>query len=51
MRGVSEYHYYEFVVIDRPLDEGQLGEVRAVDPGAHHADELREHLRVGQLPR
>jgi hypothetical protein len=32
---VSEYQYYEFVAIDRPLDERQLGEVRALSTRAH----------------
>lgn len=32
---MSEYQYYEFVAIDRPLDERQLGEVRALSTRAH----------------
>jgi hypothetical protein len=32
---VSEYQYYEFVAIDRPLDERQLDEVRALSTRAH----------------
>jgi hypothetical protein len=32
---VSEYQYYEFVAIDRPLDERQLDEVRGLSTRAH----------------
>ena len=32
---MSEYQYYEFVAIDRPLDERQLGEVRGLSTRAH----------------
>ncbi|QYN37774.1 hypothetical protein K1T35_11335 [Pseudonocardia sp. DSM 110487] len=32
---MSEYQYYEFVAIDRPLDERQLDEVRALSTRAH----------------
>jgi hypothetical protein len=31
---VSEYQYYEFVAIDRPLSARQLGEVRALSTRA-----------------
>ena len=31
---MSEYQYYEFVAIDRPLSAGQLGEVRALSTRA-----------------
>jgi hypothetical protein len=30
----GEYQYYEFVAIDRPLDERQLGEVRGLSTRA-----------------
>jgi hypothetical protein len=32
---VSEYQYYEFVAVDRPLDDRQLGEVRGLSTRAH----------------
>lgn len=32
---VSEYQYYEFAAVDRPLDERQLAEVRALSTRAH----------------
>lgn len=32
---MSEYQYYEFVAIDRPLDERQLDQVRALSTRAH----------------
>jgi hypothetical protein len=32
---LSEYQYYEFVAIDRPLNERELGEVRALSTRAH----------------
>jgi hypothetical protein len=31
---VSEYQYYEFLAVDRPLDERQLGELRALSTRA-----------------
>jgi hypothetical protein len=32
---VSEYQYYEFLAIDRPLDERELAQVRALSTRAH----------------
>lgn len=32
---MSEYQYYEFVAIDRPLDERQLDQIRALSTRAH----------------
>jgi hypothetical protein len=32
---VSEYRYYEFLAVDRPLDAGQLDELRALSTRAH----------------
>ncbi|MEV0299408.1 hypothetical protein [Nocardia sp. NPDC050710] len=32
---MSEYQYYEFVAIDRPLDDRELAEVRAMSTRAH----------------
>jgi hypothetical protein len=32
---VSEYQYYEFMVVDRPLTEGEMGELRGIST---HAD-------------
>ncbi|WP_046776157.1 hypothetical protein [Streptomyces yangpuensis] len=32
---MSEYQYYEFLAIDRPLDEGELAQVRALSTRAH----------------
>ncbi len=32
---MSEYQYYEFMAIDRPLDERQLSKVRALSTRAH----------------
>ena len=31
---MSEYQYYEFLAVDRPLDERQLGELRALSTRA-----------------
>jgi hypothetical protein len=31
---VSEYQYYEFAAVDRPLDDRQLGELRALSTRA-----------------
>jgi hypothetical protein len=31
---VSEYQYYEFLAVDRPLDERQLGELRVLSTRA-----------------
>ena len=31
---MSEYQYYEFVAVDRPLDERQLAELRALSTRA-----------------
>ena len=31
---MSEYQYYDFLVVDRPLDERQLGELRALSTRA-----------------
>src|SRR5204863_275010 len=33
-RAVSEYQYYEFVAIDRPLDDAELSEVRSLSTRA-----------------
>ncbi|MGH8906743.1 MAG: hypothetical protein ACRD0K_09550 [Egibacteraceae bacterium] len=45
---VSEYQYYEFLAIDRPLDDRQLSELRALSTRARISpDELRQHLPVG----
>lgn len=35
VRLVSEYQYYEFAAVDRPLDEGQHAAVRALSTRAH----------------
>lgn len=32
---MSEYQYYEFVALDRPLDDRQQAEVRALSTRAH----------------
>ena len=34
---VSEYQYYEFLAVDRALDEHQLGELRALSTRARLA--------------
>src|SRR5262249_25875813 len=31
---VSEYQYYEFVAVDRPLDQSQMDRLRALSPRA-----------------
>src|SRR5215472_13023211 len=46
-RPMSEYQYYEFLAVDRALNERQLAELRALSTrGADHSDELRQHLSV-----
>jgi hypothetical protein len=38
---MSEYQYYEFLAVDRPLDERQQAEVRALStPGQDHRHQL-----------
>jgi len=45
---MSEYQYYEFQAIDRPLGAKEMSELRAY-AGSHHDDELRQPLRMGQF--
>jgi len=38
---MSEYQYYEFQAIDRPLTEKEMRELSCLlDPCPHHVDEL-----------
>jgi hypothetical protein len=46
---MSEYQYYEFVAVDRRLNEGEMGELRSVSSRAHHVDDVRQRVPVGQL--
>jgi hypothetical protein len=40
---MSEYQYYEFQAIDRPLTAKEMDELLSVfDAGSHHADKLRQ---------
>ena len=42
---MSEYQYYEFRAIDRPLDEDEQDELRALStPGRDHVDEFHQHV-------
>jgi hypothetical protein len=48
---MSEYQYYEFLAVDRPLNERQQAEVRAVYPCPGHRHQLHQRVPLGQLPR
>ena len=46
---MSEYQYYEFQAIDRPLDAAAQKALRALSTRADHGPQLREYLPVGRL--
>ena len=39
---MSEYQYYEFQAIDRPLSQAEMAAVRALSTRDDHADPLPE---------
>lgn len=43
---MSEYQYYEFQAIDRPLTEREMRELRAISSRDDHADAVHEPLHV-----
>jgi len=51
---MSEYQYYEFLPVDRPLDDHQQAEVRfTVHPRSDHRHQLRQRglsVGVGEQP-
>jgi hypothetical protein len=46
---MSEYQYYEFRAIDRPLTAREMAELRSYSTRANYADELHQRLCLGQL--
>ena len=46
---MSEYQYYEFQAIDRPLTEREMGDALLLIARHHHAHPVRKPLRVGEL--
>jgi hypothetical protein len=45
---VSEYQYYDFRAIDRPLTKKEMGSLRSISTRNHH-NELHEPLRMEDL--
>ena len=46
---MSEYQYYEFQAIDRPLNETDRQALRRdVDAGAHYRHELCQRISLGR---
>ena len=48
---MSEYQYYEFLAIDRPLSKEQMAELRALHPSRHHVHPFPERIQLRRLPR
>ena len=46
---MSEYQYYEFLAVDRPLSAEEMAELPLSDSRPDHAHHLRQRLHVGQL--
>lgn len=47
---MSEYQYYEFQAVDRPLTGTEMAELRALSTRAQdHADTAPKRLSLGQL--
>ena len=46
---MSEYQYYDFRAIDRPLTKKEMAALRSNSRGRNHHNELHEPLRMGDL--
>ena len=48
-RAVSEYQYYEFRAVDRPLDGRELRTLRSLSTRAEITNQLCEYLQLGRF--
>jgi len=46
---MSEYQYYEFLAIDKPLTSEETLALRAFDPGPHHARQFYQRIQLGRF--
>ncbi|MFF4484205.1 hypothetical protein ACFY1A_45515 [Streptomyces sp. NPDC001520] len=47
---MSEYQYFEFQALERPLSREEQEQLRGLSSGADHRDKPHQHLPAGNFP-